>query len=445
MKKKRIVSCMLVAVMAVGLMSGCGSSTASDSDEEGSVASTESTAAGDSTASGDEQIELTVFHRFSDGASKEFFDEVAEAYMEEHPNVTITMTSADNENYKSEISVKLASNDAPDIYFAWSGVYAENFADGGRVLDLTSYIEEDTEWSDGIFENQWGPFTFDDSIYGVPIIMDGKAFYYNVEIFDELGLEVPETWDEFIDVLEALSETDYIPISLGNVDDWATGHYMTTLNQRMVDADTLAADYALEGDFSDPQYVAALEKLEELIPYFTPDCNATSYDTGISDFITGKAAIYYEQFNQEQYIEPAEFEWSWFDMPDITEGDGDQDELTGAPQGFMVSADTEYPDEAVDFLKYLTSQEVAAQMVEETSMLSCVDGAINEDTANEKVVAMAETIKAASNVNLWLDNATDSELVSVYLADIQKMVGGGMTAEEVMADVQATAAELKEE
>ena len=444
MKMKKLVSTLLAAAMIVGLVSGCGSSGKSDSKED--PASSETTEdAKDSEAASGETVEITMFHRFSDGASKEFFDEVAEAFHEEHPNITVNMTSADNANYKQEINVKLASNEAPDIYFVWSGVYAQNFADGGRALDLTGYIQEDTEWSDGIISNQFGPFTFDEKIYGVPIIMDGKTFYYNKEIFEELSLEVPENWEDFMTVLDAISKTDYIPISLGNQEDWATGHYMTTLNQRMVDADTLAADYALEGDFSDPQYVAALERLMELAPYFTPDFNATSYDTGINDFTSGKAAIYYEQFNQVQYIQPAEFEWSWFDFPDIAEGDGDQNALTGAPQGFMISADTEHPDEAVEFLKYLTSKEVASKMVKDTQMISCVDGAITAETADEKLAEIAETIKAASSINLWLDNAMDSELVAVYLADIQKMAGGGMSPEEVMTDVQKTAAELAEE
>ncbi len=74
------------------------------------------------------------------------------------------------------------------------------------------------------------------------MVMDGKAFYYNKEIFDELSLEVPENWEEFMTVLDTLSKSDYIPISLGNQEDWATGHYMTTLNQRMVGAVTLAKD-----------------------------------------------------------------------------------------------------------------------------------------------------------------------------------------------------------
>lgn len=401
-------------------------------------------ASGSSEESGKQRIE--VFTRFSDGATKTYFDEVAASFMAENPDIEIVLSSANNANYKQEINVRLASNSSPDIYFAWSGVYAHNFVDGGRALDLTDYLmADDGEWYNSFITNQFETFTFGERIYGIPLMMDGKAFYYNQDIFDELGLEVPENWDEFIAVLDVLKGSGYIPISLGNIEDWATGHYMTTLNQRVVPADTLAADYALEGDFTAPEYVTALEYLEKLVPYFTPEFNSVTYDAGINDFISGKAAIYYEQFNQVQYIMPAEFNWSWFDFPDIEGAAGDQNALTGSPQGLMVSSTTKYPEACIKFLKYLTNFENSEKLVAEAQMFSCVDGAINENSANEKMSLMAETIKNAPTINPWLDNATDSEVVTTYQASIQAMVGGAKTAEEVMADVQAKVAQIKAE
>lgn len=449
MKNKKYISLISIVVLSL-LFASCG--TSAPTDEAPVVEAPEAEAPAveapeevtESPAPAD-AVEIEIFTRFADGAGKTFFDEVAARFMEENPNIKVTVTSADNETYKAEIGVRLASDSAPDIYFAWSGVYAKNFYDNGKALDLTSYIEGDTDWSSKIISSQFGPFTYDGGIYGVPIIMDGKAFYYNKDIFNELNLSVPENWDEFMTVLNVLADSEYIPISLGNIDDWATGHYMTTLNQRVVPADVLAADYALEGDanFTDPTYVEALNYLNQLVPYFTPEFNSVTYDQGINDFTSGKAAIYYEQFNQNQYIQPAEFDWYWFDFPDIEGAAGDQNALTGAPQGFMVSSTTKHPDEAVAFLKYLTSVDIAAKMVKDVSMISPVDGAINLDTANEKMMEIAESVKAASSINLWIDTAMNSEVVAVYLQGTQAMVGGAMTAEEVMAAVQEKAAEVK--
>ena len=436
MKKSFMRFVCLICLLSF-IIAGCSTPTAAPTEAPTTAAATE--------AKSDEVVNIEIFTRFADGASKTSFDEVAASFNEANPNIKVTVTSADNQTYKTEIGTRLASDSAPDIYFAWSGVYAKNFVDGGKALDLSSYLSADTDWSGKIMATQFGPFTFNKGVYGVPIIMDGKAFYYNEDIFKELGLAVPQNWDEFMSVLNVLKDSKYIPISLGNIDDWATGHYMTTLNQRVVPAEVLAKDYALEGDanFTDPTYVEALGYLQQLVPYFTPECNSVTYDQGINDFLSGKAAIYYEQFNQVQYIEPATFNWSWFDFPDIAGAAGDQNALTGAPQGFMVSATTKHPDEAVAFLKYLTSVDMAAKMVKETSMISTVDGAINSDTASPKLVAIAESIKSASSINLWLDNATNSEVVAVYLQGIQAMVGGAMTPEEVMTAVQQKAAEVK--
>lgn len=394
-------------------------------------------------ASGVQEIE--VFTRYSDGVTKEYFDQVAADFMKENPNIKVKLSSANNQNYKQEINVRLASGSAPDIYYAWSGEYAKQFADGNRALDITKWLTGDSVWYDSFIKNQFGPFTFGGKIYGIPLMMDGKAFYYNIDIFNELGLKVPENWDEFIRVLGVLKNSKYIPISLGNIEDWATGHYMTTLNQRVVPADVLERDYALEGDYSHPTYILALEYLQKMVPYFTPEFNSVTYDVGINDFVSGKAAIYYEQFNQVQYIMPAQFNWSWFDFPDIIGAAGDQNALTGAPQGLMVSSSTKYPEACLAFLKYLTNSANAEKLVKDAKMFSTVIGAINEISADTKQMQIAETIKGASSINLWLDNATDSEVVAVYLSGIQAMVGGSMTPQQVMAAVQKKAAQVKAE
>ena len=438
--KKSIMRLVSVLCLLSIIIAGCSSTPTTSAT---TVPATALPATAASTKA--EAVNIEVFTRFADGVSKAYFDEVAADFMNANPNIHVTVTSADNQTYKTEIGVRLASDSAPDVYFAWSGVYAKNFVDGGKALDLTSYINADTAWSSKIMANQFGPYTFNKSIYGIPIIMDGKAFYYNKDIFKELNLTVPENWDDFMKVLAVLKESKYIPISLGNIDDWATGHYMTTLNQRVVPANVLANDYALQGDknFTDPTYVEALNYLKKMVPYFTPECNSVTYDQGINDFVNGKAAIYYEQFNQVQYIEPAKFDWGWFDFPDITGAAGDQNALTGAPQGFMVSATTKHPTEAVAFLKFLTSVDEAAKMVKETSMISTVDGAINSNTADQKFIDIASSIKAASSINVWLDDATDSEVASTYLQGVQAMVGGAMTPEEVMTSVQQKAADVK--
>ncbi len=75
MKSKKLMSLLLAGFMVVGLLAGCGSSEKTEKVEN--AESTESAADNtieaktESTSEGD--IQITVFHRFSDGASKQFF------------------------------------------------------------------------------------------------------------------------------------------------------------------------------------------------------------------------------------------------------------------------------------------------------------------------------------------------------------------------------------
>lgn len=426
MKKSKLFSVMITLLMITFSIAGC-SSTSNGTDKK------------------DDQVELSFFHRFADGANKQFFDSAVKEFESQNPKVKIKVSSAINDDYKQKINVLLGSSNPPDIFFAWSGEYANKFVRSGKVLDLTKYTKAGTELGDQIFTSQFGPYTFERKVYGVPIVMDGKAFFYNKEIFKKLGVNEPKTWNEFMTVLKKIKQGGYTPIAFGNQSNWAVGHYLTTLNQRMVDPAVLKKDYNRStGEFTDPGYVTALEKIIELEPYFTKEPNAVTDDSAINAFVNGKAAIYYNQFNQIPYIKPAKFDWGWFNFPAIEDGKGDPQELTGASQGFMVSAKTKNPDMAIKFLNFLTSKTIAEKMVKETGMVSSTIDAVNKNSADQKMMDVVETIKQASGMNVWLDTALDSKIVDVYLNGAQQMLNKEKTPEEVMKEVQKAAKEVKE-
>lgn len=398
---------------------------------------------GESASDGDE-IEISFFHRFTDSPNKDYFDEAVKRFEEQNPGVKINVSSAINDDYKQKINVMLGSDNPPDIFFTWAGEYSNKFARAGQALDLSEYAGDGSALREQVIATQLEPYTFEGKVYGVPIIMDGKAFFYNKDIFNELNLEEPTTWDEFIQVLSVLKENGYTALSFGNQSNWAVGHYLTTMNQRMVASEQLDSDYdRTSGEFTDLGYVEALEKLLELQPYFTNMPNAVTDDSAINAFVNQEAAIYYNQFNQYQYIEPGDFEIGWFNFPAFANGKGDPNELTGSPQGFMVSSKTKHPEVAVKFLEFLTSEEEAARMVEKTGMISSSVGGVNEDNASEQILDLVKAIEEASAMNIWMDISLDGRVAEVYLNSATEMLNGGKTPQEVMEDVQKVAEEVR--
>lgn len=395
----------------------------------------------------EEQIQITFFHRWPNEPKGPYMDEVITKFEEAYPNIDVVLIDPVlNDSYKEKIRVLIGSADIPDVFMSWSGSFGQNLVDSGRVRAVDDMIAADTEWSDKIVASQWGPFNYGGEQYGIPWSMDGKVFFYNKDVFDELGLEEPDTWEEFMTVLTTLRDNGWEhPISAGFSAEWAVSHYLGTMVQRMVDPEVVAVDYALEGDFSDAGYIDALNYFLALKEYMTLDPNSIDHETARNALIDEESALCYMQLAEIKYLaDDAEFEYSFFDMPALPEGKGDPDELTGAPEGMMISAECANPEAAELFVKFFINEENGGLMTKMTGELSCVEGAVNEETVSSpKQLEAVEIIKSATNTTLWQDNAVDATVASAFMKGGQLMMAGTMTAEEVMADVQQAAIEAK--
>jgi raffinose/stachyose/melibiose transport system substrate-binding protein len=422
---KKAALVMMGAVLLSSTAVGCGSSG--------------------SSGNSDKQVTLTFFNRYPNQPYKKYFDDVISDFEVQNPNVKINEVTALNADYKQKINVLLGSSNPPDIYFSWGGEYADKFVRGKRALDLTNYIQNNQDWSNQIIHSQFSAYTFGNHVYGVPIYMDAKLFFYNKDIFDKLHLTPPKTWTEFISDLKTIKQNGYVPIALGDQENWAVGHFITTLNQRIVAPDVLKQDYnRTTGQFTDPGYITALQTLQQLIPYLTPQPNAVSDDAAQNSFLNQKAAIYYNETLGIPKILPAKFNWDWFNFPGIEGEKGDPNQLTGAPEGFMVSPTSKHPDVATKFLEFMTSKDEATKMVKETGWDSTVKGAMTSDNTNPKDIEAANTIESASDMTMWLDDAIDSHIVDAYLAGAQELLNGHQTPHQVMKSVQDAATQVRQ-
>ena len=264
-----------------------------------------------------------------------------------------------------------------------------------------------------------------------------------------LGLEEPETWTEFIALLDTLKANGYeVPLAEGLVDQWAVLHYLGTILQRMIDPEVLASDYdPAAGEFTDPMYVTALEKWQQLTTYMGEIATAIDHETARNTmFATGESPIMYLQFAEIPQLEqvlPEGFEYGFFNFPAFEEGLGDPEALTGAPEGFMISNKAENIDACVDFLKWLVSPERGAILTRDCGDISSVDGALTEETALPEQAEALKLIQEASFLAPWLDNACDAAVYVVFGQGGQAIASGDATPESVMVQVQEAAASIR--
>ncbi|MDO5425297.1 MAG: extracellular solute-binding protein [Eubacteriales bacterium] len=401
------------------------------------------------TVSAEEKKTIKFFHRFPDEPYNSFIESKIAEYEEAHPDIDIVVESAQNNPYKEKLKVVVGGDDCPDIFFSWCGEFTERFIREDLILDLTPYLEADTEWKESLMESQMVNYTLDNGmVYGIPFRLDAKLFFYNIDQFEEAGVEVPTTWDELVEVCEKLQEAGFTPIAYGNQDLWPSAHYIGTLNQMLVSDEVRAVDYTpTTGAFTDPGYQTALEYYEKLIPYFNENSNGITADMARSNFCMGMGAMYYAEVIEIPYIsDPTsglnpDLNYGMFKFPEI-EGPGNPNILTGVPEGFVVSSKTEYPDECVEFLKWFLGKEVGTEQAQTIGWFNASIGT-TEGVTDQTLLDAYNVITSAEEMGPWFDNALYSTVCDEYLTAASDLTNGDVTPAEAMEKIQAKALEAQ--
>ncbi len=444
--KKRIgkIAAIVLALALMLSLAACGTGGTASESKAVSAGSAATTTTG-------EKVTLKFLHKWPQPEYQVYFDDIVAAYMKENPNVTIVSEGVADEPIKDKLRVMMGSDDRPDIFFSWSGEFAKKFIAAGAAMDLTEAMQADGgKWESSIMEAGLEPFSKDGKIYGAPLRINGKFFVYNQEIFDSLSLKAPTTWEEFLTVCETLKTNNITPIAFGDQFPWAACHYITGLNQKLVAQDVRMKDYEkTTGEYTDAGYVKALDYFKDMNDkgYFNEFPNSISHDMANQSFALGECAMIYVELEEFASVDTnlEGTPWSFFAMPAIADGAGSQNYLTGAPDGFMISSTTKYPEEAIKFLQYLTSPDSAKKLVETLKWPSPVIGAVNADNSPEYLVKGMKAVESAEGMALWLDTDIDIRISDVYLPGLQDLLNGDISSADLMKKVQEIAKTVQAE
>jgi multiple sugar transport system substrate-binding protein len=137
----------------------------------------------------------------------------------EHPQIKIKFITYRTAQYKQLISHWLSSNTGPDVLFWHAGERLQQFVRNNYVANL------DDMWRDNELNYSFAPslinlISHDGSQYAVPITYYHWGFYYNRNLFNDLSISPPDTWQQFIQLCLKLKKLKINPISLGSSELW---------------------------------------------------------------------------------------------------------------------------------------------------------------------------------------------------------------------------------
>jgi multiple sugar transport system substrate-binding protein len=136
---------------------------------------------------------------------------LAEEFEEEHPNVTIEISSGapSTEDLLQKLSSSFAGGTYPDISYAF-GSWASELAESERTLDITEQVADPAVgWDEFSGAAQATARPTGDATIGFPAVVDNLSLIYNKTVFDEAGVEYPTadwTWDDFRTAAKELTD-----------------------------------------------------------------------------------------------------------------------------------------------------------------------------------------------------------------------------------------------
>lgn len=427
---KKVLSLTVAAVMAAGVISGCSSGSAQSG-----------TASGGSSGA---TVTLKFVTKIPEDYRQACIKKIIAAFEASHPNIKIDQQAYGDEEIKDKLKVLLGSDNSPDIYFSWSGERLKNYVDQDLALDITKYLNEDSTWKNNFNQSMLETAKKNNAYYAVPWDYSSKAFFYNKAVFSAAGItKMPTTWDEFLADCKTLKDKGYTPIAVGNQYPWVVVHYITTLNQKLVPANVLQANYSNENtSFSDPGYAKALNMLKDLYDkgYINKDVNSSTYEMSQSMVLEGKAGMIYDETQIMSKYDESKF--GYFDFPEITGEAGTPGYVTGGPDLYVVNSQTKYPEQAVEFLKYLTSVDAQKTIVKDIQFMPVVNGAATADTAKPEAIEIINKNQKAPGVAEWLDCVLNQTVANQYLAACQDIFNG-KSADDLMKQISDVAASVK--
>lgn len=144
---------------------------------------------------------VTIWHTYTKG-QQESLDAAVKRFNEKNEyGITVVAEQQDRDGFNSKLMQSVKNHVGPDIIIDYATTAAD-YAKDGLVVDFNKYIDDATYGIKGfketVYQGTLDEITkfADGGMYAFPLIQSGPIFFYNKDVYTELGLKVPTTWDE---------------------------------------------------------------------------------------------------------------------------------------------------------------------------------------------------------------------------------------------------------
>lgn len=396
----------------------------------------------------DDEVTLVVWDNWTRDAEQAMIEQLNAEFEEAHPGVTIQREAYDTSDLTNILPLALSEASGPDVAMinqGYTGMGA--LVEAGLLLPLDDYAEE-YGWADryaaGLHaRNRFtedGQTFGEGNLYGVSNTAEVVGVYYWKEDFEALGLEIPQTFEEFEAAVQAIAEAGQVPIVFGSLDGWPAIHTWGAIQHAYATLEEIDAFIFRRpgGTFDTEANLTTAQKMVEWIEagYFSPGFEGMDYDNlTFAAFLNHEGVMWITGSWMTGSIleEVGEEEIGFFVVPSAREG-APPLSIGGVGLAYGVRATTENPDLAAAYIDYVTGPRASELLFAEGFLPAAeVDPSLlQEGTLTADVVNAWHTISSQDAVGHYLDWTMPD-----IAANIQELMANQVSPEEFVQDVEA--------
>lgn len=347
------------------------------------------------------------------------YNKLVEKFEAENPNIKVTISAPPDAT--TVLKTKLVKGDVPDIISMSADRSYADFVDANILEDLDGLVDIDK--INPVYNEMMKDLEIEErqGIYGVPYALNASGVIYNKDIFRELNLEIPKTWDEFLSVAQKVKDEQIIPFYMTYKEAWTTLPAWNTISSTLVSSEIFDKVNKREVTFSEI-YDETTDKILELLEFGHSDNFGVGYNDGNIAFAKGESAMYL----QGSYAIPSiltvneNLNLGMFALP-ATNNVENNKLVSGVDVYFSIPKDAKNKEESIKFINFLLEEENSQLYIEEQCAFSAVKGVEQNDIMFEAFKPYFEENKVVDfQDHFYPAELPAGDMIQTYLIDQNK-------------------------
>ncbi|WP_017541185.1 extracellular solute-binding protein [Nocardiopsis halophila] len=397
----------------------------------------------DGGASGADEMEGTLrvwlFSEVDQDPKEEVVDEAVAEFEAAHDGVTVDVQYIPVDTRAERF--RAAFNDpssAPDVA-EYGNTDLAGYVESGGMLDIS---EDLADWEDhaGIPEDVAATARVGEGTYGVPWFLGARALYYRTDVFDDLGLEAPETLEEVVEAGRAVREddADMLGVSTGGAYTYGFLPFVWAHGGEIAEEDGGSYTSAIASDEAKQGLELYTEILsDDVCPPQT--CAEMDGNASVQNFVAGDAAMTIGGNFNLKAVQDSDIADDAAVVPLPGTEPGSIAPAFAGGNNLGVLAGTDKRTLSVEFTKLLAGKEYQRQMYDAMGNLPTFTDVREEISAeDEEIAPFIETIDAGTRfvpaTGAWA--TIDAEAVLPTM--VQTVAAGDASVDEAAEEASAS-------